>query len=139
MPFVIGEVEKRAMESLKEQIQSSVVIAPIMGEGWVYRVYTDASGVAMGAALTQEREGEEMRVIGFFSRTLSDVQRRYAVVEREALAIVKALEYFRYYLLGSHFFVSTDHNPLKGIRGVKDPRKRIHRWMLALAEFNFAL
>ena len=44
---------------------------------------------------------------------LSKVEKKYSTIEREGLAIVYALQKFRYYLLGRHFKMYTDHSKLK--------------------------
>lgn len=50
-------------------------------------VVTDASSVGLGAVLVQQQEGVK-RAVCFASRSLSDVERRYCQVEKEALAVV---------------------------------------------------
>ena len=40
------------------------------------------------------------RVIAYASKTLSDTQRRYCTTNKELLAVVIAIELFRYYLMG---------------------------------------
>lgn len=56
--------------------------------------------------------GQDGKVIGYASKTLSSVERLYSQIEREALAITWDCHHFRMYLLGSHFKVKTDHKPL---------------------------
>ena len=48
---------------------------------------TDASDVAMGAVLAQE----DGRPLGFFSRKLSQAQRKYSAFDKELLAIKEAI------------------------------------------------
>ena len=51
---------------------------------------TDASGVGVGAVLSQMYNGKE-RVIGYFSKLLSKTERRYCVTRPELLAVVEAV------------------------------------------------
>jgi len=73
----------------------------------------DASPVGLGAVLVQG-EGSRTRVIAYAS-SLSAVEWRYSQTEKEALALVFAVERFRIYLLGQEFDLVTDHKPLQTI------------------------
>ncbi|KAL0162283.1 hypothetical protein M9458_041679, partial [Cirrhinus mrigala] len=57
-------------------------------------------------------------------------KRKYAAVEKEALAI-------KYYLLGRKFTLVTDHAPLQWMARAKDTNARVTRWFLALQDFHF--
>ena len=56
----------------------------------VFEIYTDVSSKQLGAVITQDN-----RPIAFFSRKLSDTQRKYSVTKIELLAIVKTLKEFK--------------------------------------------
>ena len=58
--------------------------------------------MGLGAVLVQTKNGES-RVICYASRILSDVERRYAQTEKEALALVWASEQFHMYVYGIEF------------------------------------
>jgi len=97
----------------------------------------DASPFGLGAVLSQKQNGVE-RIISYGSRTLSNVERRYAQTEREGLAIVWACEYFQRYLFGTRFEIRTDHKPLVHIFSVRSkPSARIERWILRLQPYDF--
>lgn len=98
---------------------------------------TDASDVGIGAVLGQEYEDGYLRPIAFWSRKLSETERNYSATEREALAVVFFVNKFRYYLLGRHFLLKTDHRALQYIfKGATDNSK-LARWSLRLQEFSF--
>jgi transposase InsO family protein len=70
-------------------------------------VHTDASNKQIGGVIMQNN-----KPLGFFSKKLTDVQRRYPVTEQELLAITETLKYFRHMLLGHRILVKTDHKNL---------------------------
>lgn len=104
------------------------------------QVIADASPFGLGAVLIQcDRKGP--RVIAYGNKTLSDVEKRYCQTEKEALAIVWAVEHFRMYLYGlKEFDLITDHKPLEVIFGTRSkPCPRIERWVLRLQSYNYKI
>jgi hypothetical protein len=65
--------------------------------------------------------------ISFASRSLNKAETHYTTSEKELLAIVYALKYFRPYLYGHRFKIVTDHKPLTWVMNVKDPGSRLLR------------
>ncbi len=97
-------------------------------------LYTDASANAIGACLHVDREGEE-RPVAFFSRGLRGPEVRYSVSEKEALAVVEAVNHFDVYLFGQEVEVRTDHRPnlaLTSRSSVSDLNPRLRRFSLKL-------
>ncbi|XP_058614187.1 LOW QUALITY PROTEIN: uncharacterized protein LOC131528813 [Onychostoma macrolepis] len=101
-----------------------------------FLLQTDASDTGLGAVLSQVVDGEEHPVV-YISRKLTPAERRYATVEREALAVKWAVLELRYYLLGRKFTLLTDHAPLQWMARAKDTNARVTRWFLALQDFHF--
>lgn len=64
-------------------------------------------------------------------------EKNYATIEKECLAIKRAVEKLRYYLLGRKFILVTDHAPLKWMSQNKGKNARITRWFLHLQDFQF--
>ena len=82
----------------------------------VCELLTDASNLnGIGFALTQPDDTGRRRVIQCGSRSLTDAERNYAVVELELLAMVWAIRKCRIYLANRFFRVTTDHRPLVGL------------------------
>lgn len=67
-------------------------------------VYMDASSTGLGAVLAQENK-QGKRSIHYLSRKLSAMEWKYAVIEKEALAIRWAVDQLQYCLWGCQFTV----------------------------------
>lgn len=134
-PYSWGLEQERAFEALRKALcADSLLIYPDFKDPFI--LATDASGVALGAILSQVRDGKE-RPIAYVSRQLNAAERNYSTTERELLAVVWATAQFRCYLLGRTFTLQTDHSALKWMLRLKDPSARLTRWALRLAEFSY--
>ncbi|CAB4013330.1 Transposon Tf2-9 poly [Paramuricea clavata] len=97
---------------------------------------------AVKSALTSATKvpgSDQRKVVAYISRSLSDVERRYCQTEREALAIVWAIERLHIYLYGGHFTLITDCKPVELILNNPQsrPPARIERWNLRLQDYDF--
>lgn len=104
------------------------------------QVIADASPVGLGAVLVQY-DSSGPRIIAYGNKSLTDVEKRYYQTEKEALALVWAIEHFHMYLYGKNKFeLVTDHKPLEVIFGNRSkPCARIERWVLRLQSYNYKI
>lgn len=102
-PFRWTREHINAFDSLKAALTSP----PCMGYFDIRKetsVVVDASPVGLSAILSQNTPNvDDARVIAYASRALSPVEIRYSQTEREALAIVWAVEHFHMFLFGHRF------------------------------------
>ena len=135
--FTWGEKENAAFEKLK----TALTTTPVMRQpdpNLSFILHTDASDFAIGAVLSQD-DGNGSRPIAFTSRKLHKSERNYAVHEKELLAIVDAFRVWRYYLLGAHTDVFTDHNSIKYLQTQPSlTTKQIH-WAGKLQEYDHTI
>ena len=91
----------------------------------------------------EQKHGHIWKPVSYASRFLNKIEERYSTNELELLAIVWALENFKYYLYGNKFTLQTDHqallSALKNNRGNKTYQSRLSRWVDRLLPFNFLI
>ncbi|XP_043202462.1 uncharacterized protein K02A2.6-like [Amphibalanus amphitrite] len=103
---------------------------------------TDSSEVGVGAVLTQpDGEGLE-RPIMYASRTLTGTERKYPMVEKEALAVSFAVKRFGQFLYGRRWTLVTDNRALSRILCPERElptlaAARLQRYALQLAAFTY--
>ena len=97
-------------------------------------MHFDASSIVLRAILAQPGEVFVNHPIAFASRKLLTIEKNYTMTKWEGLAMVYALEKFRYYLLGNHFKMFTDHSTLKCLINKLVVKGKICRWLLLFQE-----
>jgi hypothetical protein len=135
-----GEEEGKAFNSIKKAITSApVLIQPNPDEP--YYLETDASGVALGAILSQKGEDGRMHPIAFLSESFTPPQRNYDTHDKELLAIIRSFEHWRLYLEGTliPIIVYTDHRNLQSWSASQVWNKRHTRWHITLSSFNYKI
>ena len=86
-------------------------------------------------------DGQE-RPIAYSSRTLSQPEKNYSQIEKEALALVYGVKKFHKYLYGRRFLLVTDHKALTTVLGPKTgvpalAAARMQRWALTLSAYHY--
>lgn len=130
--------EKMAFENLKKALRSDVVLC-FFNPRAESMLMVDASPVGLGAILLQ-KEITGWKMVGCAAKSLTDTERKYYQLEREALGIVFGVERFRYFLAGRKFQLYTDCKPLEFMFSPKSkPCARIERWVLRVQSFDFKI
>ncbi|XP_055916618.1 uncharacterized protein K02A2.6-like [Eupeodes corollae] len=106
-------------------------------------ISTDASPYGVAAVLLHVVEGVEKPVL-FASSTLSDSEKNYSQLHREALAVMFAVKKFFKYIYGKHFVIYTDNQALKEIFNPKKGTPsvavaRLQRWAITLSTFDYSI
>ena len=99
-------------------------------------ITVDASDRAVGGQLEQLLDGI-WSPVAFFSRKLSNAERKYSAFDRELLAIFLAVKHFRHHIEGRQFTIFTDHKPLTfafASAAERSPRQTRH--MSFISEFS---
>ena len=83
-----------------------------------FELEVDASAFAVGAVLIQQDKQERQRHVGYFSKNLNETERNYDIWDREFMAVILALRFWRHLLQGSphKVVVFMDHANLQYYR-----------------------
>lgn len=106
-----------------------------------FKLEVDASEVGAGAVLIQEDVTGIDHPVCYFSRKFTKSQRHYSTIEKEALALLLALQHFEIYLDACNvpILVYTDHNPLVFLFRMSNSNQRLMRWSLLIQGFNLEI
>jgi hypothetical protein len=137
-PFHWTDAHQKAYDALKKKMTEAPLLAkPNFDKP--FRLYTDASAEGLGAILVQLDDQGKEQVIYYASRGTRQAEKSYGATKLEALAVVWACDFFRYYLIGKHFDVYTDHQALKWLMTMKTPSSLFQRWILKLQEYDMTI
>jgi len=143
VPFNWSKACQRAFDAVKKEIGSDKVLAhfdptlPLI-------LATDASPYAVGAVLSHIYPDGLERPIQFASQTLTEVQQKYAQIDKEAYAIIFGIKKFYYYLYGRLFTLLVDNQPLVQILSPekslsKLTTTRMQHYALFLQRFSYTI
>ncbi|CAL1390463.1 unnamed protein product [Linum trigynum] len=127
--FVWGPEQERSFTLIKEKLCTAPVLA-LPDFDKLFQVECDASGVGVGAVLSQEK-----RPIAFFSEKLSDARQKWSTYDQEFYAVFRALRQWEHYLIQREFILFTDHLALKFLHSQKVINKMHARWVSYLQKF----
>ena len=94
--WIWGLTQQCAFQKVKEVLTTDAILEHYDPK-LPTKVSADASSYGLGAVLLQKRK--EWRPVSFASRAMTDVEQRYALIEKEALASTWACERFSDYRL----------------------------------------
>ena len=124
-----------AFEKAKEALNEAVLLHHPQTDAPT-SLTVDASNTAVGAQLEQH-QGQSWVPLAFFSRKLSETEKKYSAFDRELLAAYTAIKHFRHFLEGRPFVLYTDHKPLMyALKSQTDRSPRQTRHLSYIAEFT---
>lgn len=141
----IDKIHTPCMNRLKYIMTHAPVLIPANPQRkFVVEVDTSKTGHGIGAILLQEKVPNSgcFHPVAYWTRALSDSERKYSATALEALGLHDALLHWSYYLKnGIHFEVIVDHYALISmiLKMNGDATGRLLRMCLDLQEFNFTV
>ena len=135
------ERQQGAFQTLKDIIATTpILIHPDPEEK--FRMETDASNYAYRAVLSQKgKTDQKQHPVAFFSKSMTPAERNYGISDKEALAIVKALQHWRHWLEGMNIPIEIlmDHRNLEYFTKPRILNRRQLRWMDLLHHYNYLI
>lgn len=135
-PFLWTEQHQDAFDLLQRIFfQKPILNLP----DWTKTFYvnTDASKTAIAAVLMQ-KINDRLMPISYFSKLLSDTEKKYPAIKLELYAIYKSLIAFKYYIFNREFVLLSDAQPLKKYKKSSSPADITTRWLLEISEYSFS-
>ena len=128
--FVWNKTYQKVFDDIKSEIAKRPTLSAY--NSWLNIetiLTTNVSQYGLEAVLSKVSNGVEQPII-FVSRTLSDAEKNYSVIEKETLAVHWAMQWLRTFIWGRRFTVQTDHKPHRTtikILSKKKKEKNCHR------------
>ena len=135
---ILSEAARYVFQQLKKVVMSILVLA-YSDPSKEYLLETDALELGLGAVLSQKQSDGRYHPIAFGSRALHGVQVNFHSTKLEFLAMKWLIEHFQTYLLGHHFKVHMDSNPLTYFLMSPNMDATKQRWINELAKYDFPL
>ncbi|XP_003739296.1 uncharacterized protein K02A2.6-like [Galendromus occidentalis] len=139
--FVWSDRMEEAFARVKQELCSPRILVPFDPQKPII-LATDASPYGISAVLSHQFPDKSERPIAFYSRVLTETEKRYSQIDREALGIKVGVERFFYYIFSRKSTLVTDSKPLSQIFA---PDKslpplsatRMQHYAVFLTNFNF--
>ena len=130
-----------AVSEVKKMLSSAPVLVRFSPDRPV-KLVTDASETGLGAVLMQVTADGLEKPVQYASRTLTQTERKYAQVEKEAAAVSFGIRRFHQFLMGRRFTLVVDNRTLSRI--ISPDRElptlaaaRMQRYALQLAAYQY--
>ena len=123
---------EKSFQAIKEQLTKAPVLSYFDSNEEIV-VQVDSSKDGLGAVLLQNGQPVE-----YASRSLSDSEKKWAQIEKEALAVLYGLEKFDQYTFGRKVTVQNDHKPLENIlkKPLSQAPKRLQDIIMKLLRYD---
>jgi len=131
-------VKRAAFEELKAKLCNSTALGT-PDYTRPFQIQTDASDQAVAGCLSQKSDDGVERPLGFASTKLTEVQKRWSTIKKEAYAVVFALQKFEHIVYASHKELYTDNNPLVYIKNNSVTCNELTRWAMHLSRYDITV
>ena len=129
---------KYSFESIKHALtKTPVLISPDFKKYFI--MFSFASEHTIATILLQKNDQGFEHPIAFFSKTLRYAPLRYNIMEKQTLALVKAIKYFRVYIIYSHIIAYVPNSVVKDILTQNGHDGRRGKWIATILEYDIEI
>jgi hypothetical protein len=114
LEFIWDTIANHSFEALELSLTHAPLLFP-PDYSRDYFLYLAASDYTIGMVLIQEDDANDEHVIYYLSRSLTPTEIKYLHVEKMALAVVQAVQFFRHYILSRKTTLISHCNPMQHI------------------------
>lgn len=138
--FEWGSEQEQAFAKIKEAFRKEVTLS-LPDHDQPFVLECDASDVAAGAVLQQPGPTGDLQPVGFYSHAFGQAERNYKIHDKEMLAIMLGLAFWRHLIQGAKHVleIRSDHANLRYFMTKQHLNRRQARWALELSIYNFEL
>ena len=101
-----------------------------------FLTFSFASEDTIATILLQKNKEVLEQPIAFFSKTLRDSELKYSILEKQAYALVKALKFFRIYVLHSKVISFVPNAAVKDVLTQPNSEGKRGRWIAKIMEYD---
>jgi hypothetical protein len=101
-----------------------------------FLIFSFASTHTIVVVLLQKNEKHQEHPISFFSKAQRDIELKYSTMEKHDYALVKALKYFRDYILHSKIFPYVPTSVIKDILTQTSSEGKRGKWIAKIHEYD---
>ena len=135
MAFAWTNKGRESFEEIKAAIASApTLINPNFEKDFI--LYTLGSESSISTVLTQTNDKIEEQPIAFFSEGLKEYEDKYSYVEKQALAVIRALKKFRHLLSHNKIHLLVPHASVKDFLLRKDISEKRAGWITRVMEYD---
>ena len=129
---------KLSNEKIKQALtKAPVLVRPDFSKDFI--TFYFASKDSIEAVLLQKNAKGLEKPISFFSKVLRDSELKYGCLEKQAYALVKALNFFRIYLLHSKILSYVPNATIKQILTQPDSEGKRGCWIAKIMEYDIEI
>ena len=101
-----------------------------------FLTFSFASEDTLAVVLLQKNKDGLEQPIAFFSKTLRDSELKYSTSEKQAYSLVKALKFFRIYVLHSKVIAYVPNVAIKDVLTQPDSEGKRGKWIAKIMEYD---